>query len=164
MSSFNRRLFLLSSSAAALAGCGFAPAYGPGGEASKLQNAVLVDEPGGRTGYLLTRRFEERLGRANPGRYGLSYAINTTESVIAISSNNVITRYNLLGSVTYALRDMASDKVLTSGKVDSFTSYSASGTTVATEAAKRDAEARLMTILTDQIITKLTAAAGTLPV
>ena len=162
MSSFNRRLFLLSS-AAALAGCGFTPAFGPGGVASRLQNAVLVDDPKEREDYLLTRRFEERMGRASPARYGLSYAITTTESAIAISSNNVITRYNILGSVTFALRDMTTDKVLTSGKVDSFTSYSTSGTTVATEAAKRDAEARLITILTDQIITKLTAAAGTLP-
>lgn len=161
MSSFNRRLFLLS--AAALAGCGFTPAYGPGGAASKLQNAVLVDEPDNRPGYLLTRRFEERLGRANPGRYGLSYSIATSENAIAISPDNVITRYNVLGSVTFALRDLATDKVLTSGKVNSFTSYSASGTTVATQAARRDAEARLMTILTDQIITRLTASAETLP-
>lgn len=161
MSSFNRRLFLLS--AAALAGCGFTPAYGPGGAAGKLQNAVLVDEPDDRPGYLLTRRFEERLGRANPARYGLSYSIRISENAIAISPDNVITRYNILGSVTFALRDLASEKVLTSGKVDSFTSYSASGSTVATQAARRDAEARLMTILTDQIITRLTASAETLP-
>ena len=161
MSSFNRRLFLLSG--AALAGCGFTPAYGPGGAAAKLQNAVLVDEPDSRPGYLLTRRFEERLGRAESGRYALSYSILITENAIAISSNNVITRYHMLGKVTFALRDIDTDRVLTSGKADSFTSYSASGTTVATQAAKRDAEARLMTILTDMIITRLTAEAATLP-
>ena len=161
MSSYSRRLFLLSG-AAALAGCGFAPAYGPGGAAAPLQNAIRVDAPDTRTGYLLTRQFEERMGRANPARFGLSYSIKTSESAIAISSNNVITRYNLLGQVTFALRDLSTDKVLTSGKVDNFTSYSASGTTVATQAARRDAEARLMTILTDQIITRLTAEAGTL--
>ena len=41
--------------------------------------------------------------RANPGRYALSYSIVITENAIAISSNNVITRYNMLGKVTFAL-------------------------------------------------------------
>jgi len=161
MSWYSRRLFLFS--AAALAGCGFAPAYGPGGAATRLQGTIMVDEPRDRVGYLLTRRFEERLGRANPGRYGLSYSIATQDAAIAVSSTNVITRYNKIGTVTWALRDLETDQVLISGKADSFTSYSASGTTVATQAAERDAEERLMAILTDQIITRLTADAGKLP-
>lgn len=161
MSWYNRRLFLIS--AAALAGCGFTPAFAPGGAATRLQGRVLVDEPDSRPGYLLTRRFEERLGRANPARYGLSYSIGLTDSAIAVSSTNVITRYNKIGTVTWALRDLETDKVLTSGKAESFTSYSASGTTVATQAAERDAEARLMAILTDQIITRLIADAEKLP-
>lgn len=162
MSSFNRRVFLLSS-AAALAGCGFAPAYGPSGAATRLQNTILVDAPTGRPSYLLTRYIEERLGRGSPGRYGLSYSIALTEEAIAISANNVTTRYNILGTVTYAMRDLQSGAVLLSGKADSFTGYSASGSTVATQAAERDAEARLMTILADQIVTRLTAASASLP-
>lgn len=161
MSWYNRRLFLIS--AAALAGCGFTPAFAPGGAATRLQGRVLVDEPDSRPGYLLTRRFEERLGRANPARYGLSYSIGLTDSAIAVSSTNVISRYNKIGTVTWALRDLETDKVLTSGKAENFTSYSASGTTVITQAAERDAEARLMAILTDQIITRLIADAEKLP-
>jgi len=161
MSSCNRRFFLVA--AAALAGCGFAPAYGPGGTATRLRGAVLVDAPDSRPGYLLTRRFEERLGRADPGRYGLSYSISLRDVAIAISPTNVITRYNKLGNVTWALRDLETEKVLVSGKAESFAGYSASGTTVATQAAERDAEARVMAILTDQIITRLTAESGNLP-
>lgn len=161
MSWYNRRLFLIS--AVALAGCGFTPAFAPGGAATRLQGRVLVDEPDSRPGYLLTRRFEERLGRANPALYGLSYSIGLTDSAIAVSSTNVITRYNKIGKVTWALRDLQTDKVLISGKAESFTSYSASGTTVASQAAERDAEARLMVILTDQIITRLIADAEKLP-
>jgi LPS-assembly lipoprotein len=44
---------------------------------------------------------------------------------------------------------------VTSGSVDNFTGYSATGTTVATLAAERDAQERLMTILADQIVTRL---------
>jgi len=163
MSWSSRRLFLLS--AAALAGCGFTPAYGPGGGGQRLRGAVLVDEPDSRPAYLLTRRFEERLGRSDPARarYRLSYAITLQDRAIAISSTNVTTRYNKLGTVRWALRDAQTDQELLSGEAESFNSYSASGTPVATEAAERDAEARLMTILTDQIVTRLTAEAGRLP-
>jgi LPS-assembly lipoprotein len=162
MSSFKRRLFLLGS-AALVAGCGFAPAYGPNGAAQSLQGTIAVDEPDSRAGYLLTRALEDRLGRPSPARYGLAYSINLDEDPIAISSSNVTTRFNLLGRITYALRDLATGEVLTSGKLDSFTSYSASGTTVATQAAERDAEERLMVILADQLTTRLIAEAGTLP-
>ncbi len=161
MSSFNRRLFL-TTAAVSLAGCGFTPVYGPQGSASRLQNSVMVDTPKDRPAYLLTTELEDRLGRAGNARYGLSYAIDLEESPIAISANNVTTRYNLLGEITYALRDLGTGEVLTSGKVENFTSYSASGTTVATQAAERDAQTRLMTILADQITTRLIAASENL--
>jgi LPS-assembly lipoprotein len=162
MSSFNRR-FVLFGSAALLAGCGYAPAYGPNGVARGLQGTIAVDEPDSRPGYLLTQTLEDRLGRPAPARYGLAHSIALNRDSIAISASNVTTRFNLLGQVTYALRDLETGEVLTSGKVDSFTSYSASGTTVALQAAERDAEERLMVILADQITTRLMAEAGTLP-
>ncbi len=162
MSSYSRR-FILCAMPAALAGCGFSPAFAPGGAATRLQNNILLDEPQGREGYLFNRHFEDRLGRGVQGKYGLSYSITLDEDAIAITEDNVITRFNLLGSVKYALRDMQSKAVLVSGQVDNFTSYSASGTTVATQAAQRDAEARLMVVLADQIINKLTAEAAKLP-
>lgn len=153
-----RRLFGLGA-LSALAGCGFTPVYGPGGGGAALQNAVLVDAPATRDAFLLTRTVEERLGRPSDPRYGLGTAITVTQEAIAISSNNVTTRYNLLGTVTYALRDLATGAVLGSGKVTNFTGYSASGSTVATQAAERDARERLMQILTDQMITRLVAVA-----
>ncbi|MEM8538125.1 MAG: LPS assembly lipoprotein LptE [Pseudomonadota bacterium] len=162
MSSFSRRAFLLTLPAA-LAACGFQPAFAPGGPASRLRSTVKVDDPVGRPGYLFTRHVEERLGRPSQERYGLSYSISLAEQAIAISEDNVTTRFNLLGSVTYALRDLDSKAVLVSGTADSFTSYSAAGTTVATQAAERAAEERLITILADQIITRLTAEAASLP-
>ena len=162
MSSFNRRLFLLGT-ATIVAGCGFAPAYGPNGPAQSLQGTIAVDEPDSRAGYLLTRALEDRLGRPAPARFGLSHSITLSQEAIAISRSNVTNRFNLLGRVTYALRDLGTGEVLTSGKLDSFTSYSASGTTVATQAAERDAEERLMTILADQLTTRLIAASSSLP-
>ncbi|RKF16335.1 hypothetical protein D6850_01895 [Roseovarius spongiae] len=155
-----RRFFCLGS-LAALAGCGFAPVYGPGGGGGALQNAVLADAPDTRDGFLLVREIEDRLGRANPANYGLSYAIDVRQEAIAIDRSDVTQRYNILGEVTYALRDLASGAVVASGRVRNFTGYSASGSTVATQAAERDARARLMKILAGQMITRLVVAAPT---
>jgi LPS-assembly lipoprotein len=161
MWSYNRRSFILS--VAALSGCGFTPAYGPSGQAGRLQNTVLVDEPKDRDAYNLVRQLEDRLGRPSAARYGLSAALSITEERMAVTANNITTRFNVVGKATYALRDLATSEVLTSGTVDSFTGYSATGTTVATLSASRDARERLMTILADQITTRLLAAAAGLP-
>jgi len=157
----DRRAFLFS--ALAIAGCGFTPVYGPGGGGSRLQDAVLVDVPSDRDAYLLTQQLDHRLGRADTPRYGLSYALTVGEERMAITANNITTRFNVVGSATYALRDLDSGAVLTSGTVDSFTGYGADDTTVATLSAGRDARSRLMIILADQITTRLLAYAPDLP-
>ncbi|MEL7254889.1 MAG: hypothetical protein AAGL23_11990 [Pseudomonadota bacterium] len=162
MLSFDRRLFLLSG-LALTAGCGFSPAFAPGGAATRLQNSVTLDDPDDRADYLLVRRFEERMGPANPARYGLSYSVSLVESGIAVSSTSITTRQNILGSITYALRDLQTDKVVSSGTVDQFTSYSAEDTTISAQTSKQDAEERLMVIMTDQMITRLTAETSQLP-
>lgn len=161
MSWFSRRAVLFG--AAALGGCGFAPAYGPGGGATRLQGMVEMDAPATQPGYRLVRHVEDRLGRAAAPRYGLSHAIDIRETPSAITPDNITLRYTLLGEVTYALRDLRSGEVVHSGEVDNFTSYSASGTTVATQAAAQDASDRLMVILGDQMIARLFAAAPGLP-
>ncbi|MBL3565900.1 hypothetical protein JMM59_12930, partial [Rhodovulum sulfidophilum] len=53
-----------------------------------------------------------------------------------------------------------SGSVVQSGEVDSFTAYSATGSTVATRTAERDAYRRLMVILADEMVTRLLAGSG----
>tara|TARA_R110002124_G_scaffold149980_3_gene316277 strand:+ start:1217 stop:1699 length:483 start_codon:yes stop_codon:yes gene_type:complete len=156
MSLLDRRTLLFAP--LALAACGFQPVYGPGGAGSALQNRVLVDEPDDRDGYLLTREIEERLGRGAPARFGLALNIATTQEGLAIDAEGNTTRFNLLGAVDYVLRDLTSGQIVTSGTVDSFTGYSATGTTVATLASAQDAQERLMRILADQILARLYTA------
>ncbi|KJS42610.1 MAG: lipoprotein [Roseovarius sp. BRH_c41] len=161
MSSFNRRLLLLSGLACglgAVAACGFAPAYGPGGAGTALMGRVEVDAPNTRAGYLLTQEIETRLGRATQPRYALSHTITLDTQAMAINRNNVASRFNLLGSVAYSLRDLETGAIVTSGDVNSFTGYSSTGSTVAVQASERDAETRLMSILADQLLTRLLAA------
>jgi LPS-assembly lipoprotein len=162
MSSSDRRLFLLTG-LAVLAGCGFAPAYGPGGGGAALRGQVEVAEPDTRAGYLLTRALETRLGRTGSARYALTPEISLGTEAVAIDRRNVAGRFNVLGSVRYTLTDLQTGARVTRGTVDSFTAYSARGTPVATRSARRDAEARLMTILADQMVTQLLATAPDSP-
>jgi len=141
-----------------LAACGFTPVYGPGGTGGALQNRVLVTAPEDRNSFVLTREIETRLGRANTPAYGLDVTITTTEERIAIDREGNTTRFNLVGVADYALRDTATGQIVTSGTVENFTGYSATGTTVATLAGEQDAQERLMTILAEQIVTRLYAA------
>ncbi len=161
MLSFNRRFFLVG--AVALAGCGFTPAYGPNGSARALQGAVLVQSPDSEDSYLMTRQLEDRLGRAAAPRFGLTYSLDFVEERMAISSTNITTRFNVAGKATYALTDLATEEVLTTGTVNSFTGYSTTGSTVATLAAERDARERLAVILADQLTARLVAFSSSLP-
>ncbi len=163
MLSFNRRAFLFGSAGfAGLSACGFTPAYGPNGAANGLLGTILVDEPTDRDAFLLVQQLETRLGRASIARFAMSTKLKITQEQVAISANNITQRFNLIGRVDFALRDATTDAEITKGTVDSFTGYSATGTTAATQAAKRDAQERLMIILADEIVTRLIATAPTL--
>ncbi|MGB3147881.1 MAG: LPS assembly lipoprotein LptE [Paracoccaceae bacterium] len=160
MSSFERRQIMRLLAALPLAGCGFTPVYGPGGAARGLIGQIRIEEPTDRNGFDLNGRLQERLGRAKSARWQLSYRIKTEQVGLAVTTSNITTRYNLLGSVSYSLTRSADGGLVKAGKVESFTSYSASGTVVSTAASERDANARLMRILADQIVTDLVASAG----
>ncbi|MDB3910715.1 LPS assembly lipoprotein LptE [Paracoccaceae bacterium] len=152
---YNRRRFGVVLAAAALAGCGFTPVYGPDGTGAALLGQLSLDPPQDRNAYLLRRRIEERLGQATAGAWRLSTQIKTDDIGLVFTTDGDITRYNINGTTDYTLRRTGSSEIFRQGKIQHFTSYSATGTTVATLAAKRDAEVRLMTILADQIIDQL---------
>lgn len=150
--------------ALALSGCGFAPAYGPGGAARGLQDNIHIDEPDTRETYLITQRVEERLGTGGASApYTLGLSVRVSESSQGSSSDGATTRFRLLGSLTYALRKAGEKTAFETGSVRNFTGYSATGSTAATLAAQRDARERLMVILADQMIDRLVLAAADLP-
>lgn len=155
MLSPNRRLFLFAP--LALAACGFAPVYGPGGTGAALQNRVRVDPPGSQDSYILVRELEERLGRSDEPAYSLSLLIRTYQAQLAIDREGDTGRFNTIGIVDYTLRDLNSGQVTSSGQVENFVGYSATGTTVETLAGEQDAQDRLMNIMADQIVNRLYA-------
>ncbi len=151
----DRRTILLSLSA--LAGCGFAPVYAPGSTASTLRNQVQITAPATGEGYVLLQALRDRLGPAAAPAYALSVTLDITQVAAATTPQGSTTRYTLPGTASYTLTAIDGTP-LVNGTVDSFTSYSATGTTVATSTAQADARARLAQILADQIVTRLSVA------
>lgn len=155
MSLSNRRTFLGLLAVAPLAACGFTPVYREGTSARGLRNAVLVDAPTNRAAFDLVRAVEDRLGRATAPKYGLSVSQNIGQTALAVQGSAAITRYNLVGTANYSLRDLSTGALVVSGEVDSFTSYSATASTVGTSSAEVDARRRLSVALGDLIVSQL---------
>ncbi len=141
----------------ALASCGFQPVYGPNGSATGLLNTIAVDPPVDREGFFLVRQLEERLGRPAETKYRLAIELSVAQEDRAIDPDGDIRRFHLIAGASYSLIEANTGKVTHSGKVSDFVGYSATGTTVATLAAKRAAQERLMTILADEIVLQLQA-------
>lgn len=158
MSLSNRRTFVLGL-AGLTAACGFEPVYAPGSAAAALRNTVLVDPPSDPVGFELVQELERRFGEPRSAQYRLSANLAMAEDSIGVTADGTISRFRLRGRADYAVIDPVSDQVLTRGKAESFTTYSATSTTVATRSAKRDAERRLMVILADQMVTRLSTTA-----
>lgn len=147
------------------AACGFAPAYGPagsgggsGGGARGLAGAVRAADPDTDDGFAFVAHLEQRLGRPAAAAYDLSYAIETEEVALAIDDSNNITRFNIEGRLTWALRPAGGDPEaapLAAGVERSFTGYAATGSTISTFESERDARRRLMVILADAVVARL---------
>lgn len=161
--SFLHGLGLAGLGSLTLAACGFSPAFTPTAPAGRLQDSILADAPADRDQFLLIQQFEDRLGRGTDGRYTLGYSYAIRGANMAVTADNVTTRFNLIGRVDYVLRDRATDAEVLRGSVDGFTGYSLTGSTTATEAAASDARRRLAVMLADRMVTQLIATAANLP-
>ena len=148
----SRRVFFLA--ALALAGCGFEPVNGVSSKSQMLRNTVLVQAPTNRVEFELVRNLEVQLGQATPKLYDLRYKLNVDEDIIVVSAAQEINRFSLEGVLEYSLVD-SGGVVLLSNTAKSFTGYSATGSTVATQRSKRDAYDRLMVILAKQVSNSL---------
>jgi LPS-assembly lipoprotein len=120
----------------------------------RLYNQILIQAPVNRAEYELVRNLEAQLGAAKNARFALHYELKVTEDNIVVSAAQEISRYSLVGELEYSLLDK-DGAFLTRQTAKSFTGYSATGTTVATQRAQRDAYDRLMAILAGQVASAL---------
>lgn len=149
----NRRMALAG--LALLAGCGFTPAYAPGGVGERLRGTVHLPDPTDFDSYALNAHLTARLGPETAPRHDLAYTLRVAVVEQGITPEQITTRFALNGTLDFRLTDRANGAVLAQGAVSAFTSYSATGTTIATTTAEADARARLMRMLGDQLVTRL---------
>ena len=140
--------------ALALAGCDLVPVNGANTKFQLLRNTVLVQAPTNRVEFELVRNLEVQLGQATSKLYDLRYKLSVDEDIIVFSAAQEIDRYSLVGLLEYSLIDNGGVVLLTE-ITKSFTGYSATGSTVATQRSKRDAYDRLMVILAKQVSNSL---------
>lgn len=138
-----------------LAGCGFAPIYGDGGA---TQGAFAFETDESILGFRLRARLEDRLGQPSSERFVVKTSIDASERAAAITEDGDTSRLNVIGAANWSLTDLETNQQIETGKVEAFTSYSATGSTVATQTAKDDARARLAAILADMIVTRVLLA------
>jgi LPS-assembly lipoprotein len=155
MSLSNRRTVLFTLAAAALAGGGFAPVSGPGGSAETMRGSIRVAAPGERNGFLLVAELEQRLGRGEAARYTLDHVLALRTESNGIATDASVTRYTVTGTLDYTLTNIETGAILTSGQVDGFTNYSGTTGGQAFAAAQQDATERLIVILADRLVTRL---------
>jgi len=99
---------------------------------------------------------ETRLGVATGPQFELVTTLSETRDAAAVTSDGDITRFRIVGTSTWVL--MQGEATLATGAVETFTSYAATGSTVATQAAESDAVARLSVALAELIIADLLLA------
>ncbi len=157
MWSCDRRTFLTLVSAASLAACGFAPVEGAGGALAPLRDKVRAEAPTTRDGFDFVARLEDRLGRAASPQFALAWTIRTEPSAGGITAAGATTRFTLTGTATYGLTEVATGALRSEGTVEGFTSWFTTGTTISSLASEEDARRRLMILLADRVITRLSA-------
>ena len=155
--SWSRRSLILTLPLA-LAACGFAPAYGTKGTAESLMGAVRASDPTDKNSFDFVQHLEERLGRPTKPAYALAYTIKTDSIGAGITPDGAITRYNVKGGLDWTLTRLSDQTRMAGGHIDAFTSYSATGSTVAGQTAQSDAYLRLMRLLGDDLALRLIAA------
>ena len=146
---WSRRTALFATFAASVSACGFSPVLID----NTLDGQIAFQIPVDGKSFALRNALEDQLGIAT-GPLLLSFEVTTSEESLAITADQVTTRFNLVGTVTYTLTNASGISLMT-GQQRSFTGYSATGNTVSTRTAERDAEARLMVILACLIVDDL---------
>jgi LPS-assembly lipoprotein len=149
---------------AALAACGFTPLYAPGSPAAGMAGRVEVAVVEGAPGFAMREELTARLGPATAPTHRLDITLRLEQTGVALTEQDVTTRYNVTGTADYALVPLAGGPPVASGTVRAITGYSAPETVTssafASLAAQRDAERRLAVDLADRIVQRLALAAG----
>ena len=146
------RMLLAVLFALGTASCGFTPVYGTGSTTGASLSDIVVAAPrNDRADYFFVRELESRIGRNLNGSKLLEYDIGIYEQGIESLSDRV----QMIGNVSYRIISIEDNRLLFSGSEQNFVSYSTDGILVTS--ISQNSRERLMSILADQVTTKLIA-------
>jgi LPS-assembly lipoprotein len=142
-----------------LAGCGFEPMYGEGAPAARMLGRIAVGPVEGAPAFEMRERLTERLGAGDGADLILDVDLDLRREGVALTQQNVTTRFNIIGTADFALRPAAGGPAVVTGRVRNITGYSApdseTASAFASLSAERDAESRVARTLADQIVMRL---------
>lgn len=165
----SRRSVLLTGALGVLvvAGCGFTPLYAPHSAAASMDGQIQVSLIEGGPGFDMHEELTNRLGPADAPRYRLDVTLRLVKSGVALTQQNVTTRFNVMGTADFKLVPLAGGAPVASGTVRAITGYSApeqeTASAYASLVAERDAEHRAAVDLADQIVQRLALSAASWP-
>ncbi len=153
----------LAALAGPLAACGFTPLYAPGAPAERMAGRVEVGLIEGQPGFLLRERLTGRLGEPVAPTHRLDVTLELASTGVALTQQNITTRFNVIGTAEYALVPLAGGPPAASGVVRSITGFSApeseTASAYASRAAEIDAERRVANDLAERILQRLALGA-----
>ncbi|MBZ0128504.1 MAG: hypothetical protein K8F59_05270 [Rhodobacteraceae bacterium] len=164
MSLSDRRTFVLTLAALPLAACGFKPLYSEGGAARALHGDIRFDLIESPEGFQLLESLESRLGRpgANP-RYAGAITLAITAEQLILTAATSLSRITLKADASVTVTEAATGHQMFAESFRETIGYTSNTETLVTNTAERDARAKLMQALAEQITRRLAASAGDWP-
>lgn len=163
MTEMPRRALLRAALAAlatcAISACAFQPLHRKGGAVAELRKSVLLTGVEGREGYAFRRILERRLGA--PGddpAFILEARLTFERRGLAITRDDSVTRFDVIGIAQFTLRDAEGGKVRAEGVARALSAYSALATPYATRVAAQDADRRVAEDLAERVYAQIAAA------
>jgi LPS-assembly lipoprotein len=145
----------------ALSGCGFRPLYGDAGQRGST-GANLADiqiSPiANRSGQMLRNTLLDRLtpqGTPRGARWRLDVALASSSEGVGILQNETVTRVNYRLDASFQLVEVTTGKPVLVRSARSIASYNVPTSEFANVVASRDAEARAIEDIADEIRTRL---------
>lgn len=137
--------------------------YGEGAPASRMAGRVEVPVIDGEPGFEMRERLTASLGDPSLADYRLEIKFDLKRTGVALTQQDVTTRFDIVGTATYKLVPTAGGNAVAAGVVRSVTGFSSpeseTSFAFASLSAERDAERRLAVDLADKILQRLALSA-----
>ena len=152
------KIFALTCALSLLSACGFTPLHNAATSSNFGDIAIDVtegvDSGDKEAGFFVLQRLRDRIGH-NSGKHILKLDPLLKRDGFGISADDVTTRYDSTLSVRYSLIEASSGDVLTSGDVESTTTYAAPFDPFALDSVDNNALQQNAKDVADRLLLKL---------